>query len=59
MDLDIGQFDSEFLLDFISKEVGPYYYNCALNDARVFIHQHVDNISDSLYDIEQPTNFSK
>ena len=34
LDQDIGQFDCEFLLDFISSEIGAYYYNKGLSDAQ-------------------------
>ena len=33
MQQDIGQFEAEFLLDFISKEVGNFFYNQGLQDA--------------------------
>ena len=29
-DVEIGQFDADFLLDFISKEMGDIYYNQGL-----------------------------
>ena len=35
--LDIGAFDAEFLLDFLSKEVGCYFYNRGLYDAQTEI----------------------
>ncbi len=30
LDQEIGQFDAEFLLDFFTDEVGPYFYNRGL-----------------------------
>lgn len=33
LDQEIGGFDAQFLLDFISKEFGSYYYNLGLSDA--------------------------
>jgi len=30
LDIDIGQFDAEFLLNFFSKEIGIYHYNKGL-----------------------------
>ncbi len=27
LDVEIGQFDSEFLIDFITEKLGPIYYN--------------------------------
>jgi len=33
LDYEIGQFDAQFLLDFIAEEIGPYFYNKGLYDA--------------------------
>ncbi|HEY7773527.1 MAG TPA: DUF2164 domain-containing protein [Marinagarivorans sp.] len=51
---DIGQFDAEFLLDFFSEEVGAYYYNQGLADARAVLHGRLETIDDALYEIEKP-----
>lgn len=56
MDQDVGQFECEFFLDFISKEIGSYYYNKGLNDAQAIIVAKIDDISDALYDSEVPTH---
>ncbi|MDC0598362.1 DUF2164 domain-containing protein [Gammaproteobacteria bacterium] len=57
-DQHIGQFDAEFFLDFISKEIGSYYYNLGLNDAQAVINSSLENISEAIYAIEKPTEFS-
>ena len=54
---EIGGFDAEFLLDFFSEEVGAYYYNRGLHDARAIIEQKLENIADAIYEIEKPTAF--
>ena len=59
MDQDVGQFECEFFLDFISKEIGSYYYNKGLSDAQVLIAAKVDDISDALYDMELPTPIAR
>ncbi len=59
LDMEIGGFDAEFLLDFFSEQVGAYYYNRGLNDARAVIEAKLENIADALYEIEQPTEFSR
>ena len=51
---EIGQFDAEFLLDFFSEEVGAYYYNQGIADARVVLQEKLENIDDALYEIEKP-----
>ncbi len=59
LDEEIGQFDAEFLLDFFSKEIGGYFYNEGLRDAQAVIANQLDNISQSLYEIEKITEFKK
>ena len=57
LDQDIGKFDAEFLIDFFSEEVGAYFYNRGLNDAKAVLEAKLVSISDDLYEIEKPTNF--
>jgi len=57
LDQDIGQFDAEFLLDFFSEKVGPYYYNQGLNDARAILDDKLDTITESFYELEKITEF--
>lgn len=56
LDQDLGQFDAEFLLDFFSKEIGAYYYNRGLHDARAVFEARVQSIDDDIYAIEKETN---
>jgi len=55
---EIGQFDAEFLLDFFSKEIGVYHYNKGLRDAQEIFKSRVDSITDAIYELEIPTEFS-
>jgi len=56
---DIGGFDAEFLLDFFSEEMGVYYYNQGLQDARDVLSTRLDEISDTIYDLEKATTFKR
>ncbi|MGH8075447.1 MAG: DUF2164 domain-containing protein [Lysobacter sp.] len=56
---DIGQFDAEFLLDFISEELGAYYYNRGLYDAQAALTTKLDDIQDAIYQLEQHTEFKR
>ena len=58
LDQEIGQFDAEFLLDFFGKELGVYYYNRGLTDAQDIFKSRVDSITDAIYELEVPTEFS-
>ena len=50
---DLGQFDGEFLLDFISKELGASFYNKGVNDARAVVASRLQVIDEELYAIEK------
>jgi uncharacterized protein (DUF2164 family) len=56
---DIGRFDAEFLLDFFAQQVGPYFYNRGLRDARAVLAAQLDDIGDAIYALEQSTAFKK
>ena len=56
LDQDIGQFECEFFIDFISDEIGPFYYNKGLEDAQVIVHSKMDDIADAFYEMEKPTS---
>lgn len=55
----IGQFDAEFLLDFISQELGAYYYNRGLYDAQAALNAKLDDIQDAIFQLEQHTDFQR
>ena len=59
LDQKIGQFDAEFLLDFFSEEIGSYYYNRGLLDAQAVLDIKLEDISEALYELEKPTEFSR
>ncbi|EJY0698947.1 TPA: DUF2164 family protein [Vibrio parahaemolyticus] len=53
LSIEIGQFDSEFLIDFITDKLGAVYYNKGLEDAKAVIERRMLEMSDELYEIEQ------
>lgn len=59
LEQEIGQFDAEFLLDFFSEKIGPYYYNQGLYDARSVLQSRLESIDDDLYEIEKPIDVIK
>lgn len=56
---DIGGFDAEFLLDFFSREIGPYHYNQGLHDARNVIEEKTQDMIQTFYEMEKVTEFIK
>ena len=57
LDQDLGQFDAEFLLDFFTEEVGPYFYNRGLYDSQAILESRLENVVEAIYELEKPTDF--
>ncbi len=55
LDHELGQFDAEFLLDFFIHEIGPYFYNQGIHDSQALLEKKMEAFTDSLYEIEKPT----
>jgi uncharacterized protein (DUF2164 family) len=56
---EIGRFDADFLIDFFSKELGAYFYNRGIYDSQALLAKRVEEIKESLYELEKPTDFIK
>lgn len=59
LEQEIGSFDAQFLLDFFSEEIGPFYYNRGLHDALALFEQNVATTGDAIYEIEKPVKFAR
>ncbi len=57
LEQEIGHFSAGFLLDFISKEMGSYYYNRGLYDAQAILEARLDGVKDAIFDLEKRTGF--
>jgi len=44
LDYELGQFEAQFLLDFIGKEMGSYFYNQGVRDAQAMFSSRVDDL---------------
>lgn len=53
--IDIGRFDAEFLLDFVSREFGAYYYNQGLYDAQAVVTSRVTELGEAIAMLERTT----
>ncbi len=51
---DIGQFDAGFLLDFVSEEVGPYFYNKGVQDSQAMLQKRIDGVLEAIDSLEKP-----
>lgn len=54
LDQDLGQFECEFLLDFISAEIGACYYNRGIMDAQALLASRIDDITEAFHELEKP-----
>ncbi|HET7657723.1 MAG TPA: DUF2164 domain-containing protein [Bacillales bacterium] len=52
---EIGQLAAENLLHFITKEIGPYFYNQALRDAQRAVDLRMADIEEDLISLEHPS----
>ena len=41
-------------MDFITKELGPYFYNRGLSDARVLLLEKADELDYLVQELEKP-----
>lgn len=59
LDKEVGNFDAEFLLDFFTKEIGPFFYNRGLYDAQELLEQRLESITEAIADMEKPIPFRR
>ena len=58
LEIEVGCFDAEFLLNFFAEQVGCFYYNQVLADALSAIENKVQEISDLVYKLEKDTDIA-
>jgi uncharacterized protein (DUF2164 family) len=51
---EIGELAADNLLDFMLKELGPFVYNQAVQDARTVLMQKAASMEEDLFALEQP-----
>ena len=54
LDVSLGQFEAADLLDFIAKNLGPYFYNQGLADAQAVLAAKLDEVENAILEIEKP-----
>lgn len=53
LDQSIGALPAEFLLDFFTAEIGPYYYNQGLRDAHAALVSKMEDFGEAIYLLEK------
>ncbi|MFF0827494.1 DUF2164 domain-containing protein [Brevibacillus sp. NPDC003359] len=55
----LGNLETEELIAFFSKELGPFYYNQGVQDSRKLLLERMSSLEDELYVLEKPFNKNK
>lgn len=55
LDQSIGAIPAEMLMQFFADKMGAYYYNRGLYDAQALIRKQIENLTDEIFALEQPT----
>ena len=55
-EIELGQFDLEFLVDHITETFGSFFYNQGLYDAQAVVSQQAEAIADAISMLEKPTH---
>lgn len=53
-DVDLSEFQSTRLLDFMVRRLGAPIYNQAIQDARTFVHEKLEDLEGTFYEPEDP-----
>lgn len=55
LDQSIGAIPAEMLMQFFAERMGAYFYNRGLHDAQALVRKKIDDVSDEIFGLEQPT----
>lgn len=53
LDRDLGQFEADFLLDFIADTLGSVFYNQGLYDAQAVLDKQFETLNDAILSLEK------
>ena len=53
LDIELGSFQLQFLLDFFAEQLGWHYYNKGLADALQAAEKKLEEVTELVYDLEQ------
>jgi uncharacterized protein (DUF2164 family) len=52
-DVDLRDLPAEMLVDFLAREIGPFFYNRALYDAQAVVKTKADDIAEAIAGLER------
>ena len=53
LDMDLATLPAEMLLDFLGREIGPFFYNRALYDAQAVLAKKAEDIGEAIAGLER------
>ena len=53
LDQELGGLPAEMLLDFLGREIGPFFYNRGLYDAQAIVAKKAEDISEAIAGLER------
>ena len=53
LDRELGSFEAQFLMDFISQTMGPFYYNRGIYDAQALLQEQLEHVGESIDQLEK------
>ncbi|WP_284140598.1 MULTISPECIES: DUF2164 domain-containing protein [unclassified Virgibacillus] len=56
---EIGDIAAEGMLDFIMKELGPFFYNQGVHDAKDVVEQKIASLEEDIQALERPISRSE
>lgn len=54
LNVDLGRFEADFMVDMIMDTFGPFFYNAGLRDAQAALLRRVDDIRGAIDELERP-----
>jgi len=54
LESELGGFEAEFFLDYLSEHLGPHYYNQAIMDVQVHLSGHLDTLNERIDELSKP-----
>ena len=53
LEVDLATLPAEMLLDFLSREIGPFFYNRGLYDAQAIVAKKAEDIGEAIAGLER------
>lgn len=53
LEVELGALPAEMLLDFLGREIGPFFYNRGLYDAQAVVAARAEDISEAIAGLER------